>query len=137
MNRTFCLLSLVIIFTAFTGIAAADVRYDKINIAAFCNNAEALDGRSVEVSARVIAINAESKSMELFDSESKTMIVVSLSQLRKSERSSLINNDVRRVTVSGRARMVGERLMIDAEKIEILPAVSKLADQTVPLAVTN
>jgi len=47
------------------------------------------------------------------------------------------DNDVRRVAVSGRARMVGERLMIDAEKIEILPAVSKLTDQTVPLAVTN
>jgi len=137
MNRAFCLLSLVIIFTGFTGTAAADVRYTKINIAAFCNYPEALDGRFVEVSARVIAINAESKIMELFDSESKTMIVVRLSQLRKSERSSLINNDVRRVAVSGRARMVGERLMIDAEKIEILPAVSKLTDQTVPLAVTN
>ena len=137
MNRAFCLLSLVIIFTGFTGTAAADVRYAKINIAAFCNSPEALEGRFVEVSARVIAINAESKSMELFDSESKTMIVVSLSQLRKSERSSLITNDVRRVTVSGRARMVGERLMIDAEKIEILPVDNKLTDQTVPLAVTN
>ena len=137
MNRVFVLLGLALIFTGLTGMAAADVRYDRINIADFCNNPAVLDGRFVEVSARVIAINAESKSMELFDSESKTMIVVRLSQLRKSERSSLINNDVRRVAVSGRARMVGERLMIDAEKIEILPAVSKLTDQTVPLAVTN
>jgi len=118
-------------------MAAADVRYDRINIADFCNNPAVLDGRFVEVSARVIAINAESKSMELFDSESKTMIVVRLSQLRKSERSALINNDVRRVGVAGRVRMVGKRLMIDAERIEILPVETKLKDQTVPLAATN
>jgi len=135
MKRAVSVLGLVLILTGFTGIAAADVRYDKINIADFCNNPAAFDGRSIEVSGRVIAINAQSKSMELFDSQSKTVVVVRLSQLPKSERSALINNDVRRVQVSGRAKMVGQRLMIDAEKIEILKVETK--DQTVPLAVTN
>ena len=137
MNRAFCLLVLVAIFTGFTGLAAADVRYDKIKLADFCNNPDALEGRFVEVSARVIAINAESKSMELFDSASNTTIVVGLSQLPKSERKALMNNDVRRVEVSGRARMVGERLVIDAEKIATLPADTNVKDQTVPVAVTN
>jgi hypothetical protein len=135
MKRAVSLLGLVLILTGFTGIAAADVRYDKINIADFCNNPAAFAGRSVEVSGRVIAINAQSKSMELFDSQSKTVVVVRLSQLPKSERVALINNDVRRVGVSGRARMVGERLVIDAEKIDVLPIETK--DQTVPLAITN
>lgn len=135
MKRAVSLLGLVLILTGFTGIAAADVRYDKINIADFCNNPAAFDGRSVEVSGRVIAINAQSKSMELFDSQSKTVVVVRLSQLPKSERSALINKDVRRVGVSGRVRMVGERLVIDAEKIDVLPIETK--DQVVPLAVTN
>jgi hypothetical protein len=135
MKRAVSLLGLVLILTGFTGIAAADVRYDKINIADFCNNPAAFDGRSIEVSGRVIAINAQSKSLELFDSQSKTVVVVRLSQLPKSERVALINNDVRRVGVSGRARMVGERLVIDAEKIDVLPIETK--DQTVPLAVTN
>ncbi|HEX7294842.1 MAG TPA: hypothetical protein VF251_03755, partial [Pyrinomonadaceae bacterium] len=112
-----------------------DVRYDKIKLADFCNNPDALAGRFVEVSARVIAINAQSKSMELFDSATSTTIVVGLRQLTKSERKALMNNDVRRVEVSGRARMVGERLMIDAERIAILPVETK--DHTVPLAVTN
>ena len=137
MKRAVSLLGLVLILTGFTGIASADVRYDKINIADFCNNPAAFDGRSVEVSGRVIAINAQSKSMELFDSQSKTVVVVRLSQLPKSERAALINNDVRRVGVSGRARMVGERLVIDAEKIATLPADTNMKDQTVPLAVTN
>lgn len=135
MKRAVSLLGLVLILTGFTRIAAADVRYDKINIADFCNNPAAFDGRSVEVSGRVIAINAQSKSMELFDSQSKTVVVVRLSQLPKSERVALINNDVRRVGVSGRARMVGARLVIDAEKIDVLPIENK--DQIVPLAVTN
>jgi len=135
MKRAVSLLGLVLILTGLTGIAAADVRYDKINIADFCNNPAAFDGRSIEVSGRVIAINAQSKSIELFDSQSKTVVVVRLSQLPKSERVALINNDVRRVGVSGRARMVGERLVIDAEKIDVLPIETK--DQTVPLAVTN
>lgn len=135
MKRAVSLLGLVLILTGFTRIAAADVRYDKINIADFCNNPAAFDGRSVEVSGRVIAINAQSKSMELFDSQSKTVVVVRLSQLPKSERVALINNDVRRVGVSGRARMVGARLVIDAEKIDVLPIETK--DQIVPLAVTN
>lgn len=134
MKRAVCL-GLVLIFTGLAGIAAADVRYDKINIADFCNNPAALVGRSVEVSGRVIAINAQSKSMELFDSQSKTVVVVRLSQLPKSERRALMNNDVRRVGVSGRARMVGQRLVIEAEKIEVLPIETK--DQTIPLAVTD
>lgn len=135
MKRAVSLLGLVLILTGFTGIAVADVRYDKINISDFCNNPAAFDGRSIEVSGRVIAINAQSKSMELFDSQSKTVVVVRLNQLPKSERSALINNDVRRVGVSGRARIVGERLMIDAQKIDVLPIETK--DQTIPLAVTN
>ena len=136
MNRAFFLSVLLLVFVGVAGIAAADVRYEKINLADFCNNPEVFDGRSVEVSARVIAINAESKSMELFDSASSTMIEVKLRQLRKSDRSALINNDVRRVEVSGRARMVEGRLVIDAEKIEILP-LETVKDQTVPVAVIN
>ena len=137
MNRVFGLSVLFLTLLGFAGLASADVRYEKINLAEFCNNPAVLDGRSVEVSARVIAINAKSKSMELFDSATRTVIVVKLTQLRKAERSALINNDVRRVEVSGRARMVEGRLVIDAEQIEVLPAQSAVKDQTVPLAVTN
>jgi len=137
MNRAFCLSVFLLILTGSIGIAAADVRYDKINMADFCNNPEVFNGRSVEVSARVIAINAQSMSMELFDSESRTVIVVKLDQLRKSERSALFVNDVRRVGVSGRARTVAGRLTIDAEKVQILPVNTNVKDQTVPLAVTN
>ena len=118
MNRTFFLSALLVLLTGATAMATTDGRYTKINIADFCSHPEALNGRLVEVSARVIAINADSNSMELFDSESRTMIVVKMAELPKAQRSALVNNDIRRVTVAGRASMVGGRLVIDAQRIQ-------------------
>ena len=118
MNRTFFLSALLVLLTGATAMATTDGRYTKINIADFCNHPEALNGRLVEISARVIAINADSNSMELFDSESRTMIVVKMAGLPKAERSALVNNDIRRATVAGRASMVDGRLVIDAQRIQ-------------------
>ena len=75
----------------------------------------------VEIRAQVVAINADSKSMVLFDSPSKKMIDVRLNHLKKNERKALIRGDVRRVLVTGRASLVDGRMMIDAERIEALP----------------
>jgi hypothetical protein len=138
MNRTFFLSALLVLLTGATAMATTDGRYTKINIADFCNHPEVLNGRLVEVSARVIAINADSNSMELFDSESRTMIVVKMADLPKAQRNALVNNDIRRVTVAGRASMVGGRLVIDARRIEAVLIVAGAQAETpteiVPIA---
>src|SRR5262245_55353222 len=118
MKRSFAVF--VLIFAGLIGSAAASGRNDQISIAYLTNHPDAM-GSVVEVSAKVIAIGADSKSMKLFDSESRTMIQVNLAQLRKSERSALMRSDVRRVMVSGRARMVDGQLVIDAQKVAALP----------------
>jgi hypothetical protein len=124
--------------TASTGFASTDGRYNKINIADLRSQLECLESPLVEVSARVIAINADSSSMELFDSASKTTIMVKMNQLPKSERNALISNGVRNVTVAGRASKEGSRLVIDAQKIEVNDATAKgepfPTSATVPLA---
>ena len=120
MNRSVSLSLLLFIFVSVAGVAVADGRHDKINIADFLSNPDAFASPLVEINARVIAINANSKSMELFDSNTRTMILVNLSQLGKSERNALICNDVRQVTVTGRANMVQGRLVIDADSVQIL-----------------
>ena len=134
----FYLSALLVLLTGTAVLAATDGRYSKINIADYCSHFEALNGRLVEVSAKVIAINADSNSMELFDSESRTMIVVKMAELPKSQRSTLIASDVRRVTVAGRASMVGGRLVIQAQKIEATPIVTtakdELPSEVVPVA---
>jgi hypothetical protein len=125
MNRSVSLSLLLFIFVSFAGVAAADGRHDTINIADFLNNPNAFASPLVEINARVIAINANSKSMELFDSKTRTMILVNLSQLEKSERSALIRRDVRQVSVTGRANMVDGRLLITADSVQIVTIETK------------
>ena len=79
---------------------------------------DAFAGRTVEVKARVVAINADGQSIELFDSPSQTRISVQLAQLTKTERKALIRSDVREVLVRGRLAMIAGRLTIHAESVQ-------------------
>jgi hypothetical protein len=122
MKNAFRLTLSILIFAGFAGLAAAaDSRNDPIDILTFAGQPEELEGRIVEVSAQVIAISADSKSLELFDSQTRTLIRVRLIQLRKADRTNLMRTGVRRIAVTGRASVVGGRLVVDAERIEPLP----------------
>ena len=90
-------------------------------LSVYANQADDSEGRIVEVSAQVVAISADSKSLVLFDSPSKKMIDVRLNHLKKNDRNALIRGDVRRVLVTGRASLVDGRMVIDAQRIEALP----------------
>ena len=121
MNRAIKTTVSLLILSLWVGVGAAYGRDDRIDLAEFNTHPETFDGRMVEVSAQVIAISADSKSMELFDSASSTMIQVNLKQLPKAERSALMLSSVRRVAVSGRASTVAGRMVIEAQKIVVLP----------------
>ena len=121
MNRVFRLTVCLFIFNGLAGVAAAHGLHNQIDIPDPDIHSVPFDGRVVEISGKVIAINANSKSMELFDSQSRRLIEVRLTQLRKAERSALMRSDVCRVAVSGRAWMIDGRVVIDAQKIEAIP----------------
>jgi hypothetical protein len=120
MKRAFLL---TVAFLMFTGIAAANGRHSQIDN----SSPEVLNGQVIEINARVIAISADSKSMELFDSENSRLIQVRLTQLPKSERSALMLSGVRRVEVSGRASIVAGRLSVDAQRVVVLPVATESA----------
>jgi len=101
-------------------MATAATTNDEINVVELRNHPELFDGRAVEITGRVIAINADSKSLELFDSESKTTLRVRLEGLTRAQRDLLISSDVRRIRVVGRASKSRNRLVIDAEKVELV-----------------
>src|SRR5690349_13662415 len=101
MIKAFRLIPSFLLIAFFAGLAAAHGADERLDIADFAGNPEAFSGRNIEVNARVIAINADGKSLELFDSQSNTRISVRLTQLRKAERVALMRSDVRRVLVSG------------------------------------
>ena len=106
------------------GMAAAHGRYDHIDTTDFVNRPGDYQGRLVELTADVIAISADAKSLELFDSRSRIMITINLTQLQKSQRRALMHSPVRRLVVYGQAMVIGNQLTIDAHRVAGRPLES-------------
>ena len=118
MKLTFRLTLSLLIVVSFAGLTMARGADERLKIADFASGPDGFAGRTVEVEARVIAINADGQSLELYDSPSRTRISVQLAQLSKTERKALICSDVREVLVRGRASVVAGRLTIHAERVQ-------------------
>ena len=118
MISTFRLTLSFLIVIGFAGLTMAHEAADRVKIADFANDPSVFAGRTVEVQARVVAINADGQSLELFDSASHTRISVKLAQLSQTERQALICSDVREVLVRGRVAVVAGRLTIHAESVQ-------------------
>jgi hypothetical protein len=130
MNTAFRLTLSFLFVIGVTGLTRASSIGDQVNLADFASHPETFAGRLIEVNARVIAISADGKNLELFDSQSRTRIAVRLTQLPKTERLTLMQNDVRRVSVSGRASVIAGRLTIDADSVQIMPRASEAEVQS-------
>ena len=111
-----------VVVVSLAGGTLAGTANERVDIADFRRDPESFAGRSVEVQARVIAINADGQSLVLFDSPSHTRLSVQLTQLPKKERMALMNADVRQVMVRGCASIVEGRLTIHAQSV--LPVAS-------------
>ncbi len=118
MNSMFKLTLSFLIVICLAGLTMAHDAGERIKIADFASDPDAFAGRTVEVEARVVAINADGRSLVLFDSPSHTRISVQLAQLPKTERQTLIRSDVREVLVRGRVSMVAGRVTIHAESVQ-------------------
>lgn len=116
MNLTFRLTLSFLIVICFAGLTMA--HDERLNIADYASDPDRFAGRTVELQARVVAINADGQSLELYDSTSRTRISVQLAQLPKAERKALIRSDVREVLVRGQVSMVAGRLTIHAESVQ-------------------
>lgn len=115
------LVQLTLSILVLAGLAGAHGLYEPIKTTEFVAHPESYDGRLVEVRANIIAISADRKSLELFDSQSRMTITVKLTNLPKAQRSALIHSPARRLLVFGQATVIGRRLVIDAHKVEALP----------------
>jgi hypothetical protein len=101
-----------------SGLAVGQGRYQHLEFADFVKQPETFEGRMVEVTAKVVAINANGQSLRLFDSQSMTLINVSLSRLQEAQRRALLVQPVLKLTVYGRAEVLNGRLAIDAVRVE-------------------
>ncbi|MFN0088374.1 MAG: hypothetical protein ACKVX9_23490 [Blastocatellia bacterium] len=78
------------------------------------------EGRRVSITAEVVSVGADYLSLDLFDSNSKALIVVSLELLSKSQRQALVAGPVTRAMVLGRFEMRKGRTILKAEKVSII-----------------
>src|ERR1044072_7832434 len=115
--RTFISTLSFLIVIGFAGLTTARAD-ERLKIADFVSDPDSFAGRTVELEARVVAINANGQSLELFDSPSHTRISVQLSHLSKTERKKLLRSDVRHFLVRGRILIVAGQLTIHAESID-------------------
>ena len=118
MNSPFKLTLSFVIVISLAGLTMAHGAAERLKIADFASDPDSFAGRTVEIEARVVAINANGQSLELFDSPSHTRISVQLAQLPRAERMALICSDVRDVLVRGRVSLVAGRLTIHAESVQ-------------------
>ena len=98
-------------------VAVASDEYEAIDTTNFANRADAYQGRLVAVSGSVVAVNADRKSIQIFDTNTKALLEVSLLKLTKAQRNALILNPVRRVSVYGKTEVKNGKLSIDAHKV--------------------
>jgi hypothetical protein len=113
MNIIRLTLTLLVLAVA---VAASDA-YEPIDTTDFSNRAGTYQGRLVTVSGAVVAVNADGKSMQLFDANTKALIEVSLLKLKKAERNKLMLNPVRNVAVYGKTEVRNGKLSINADKV--------------------
>jgi hypothetical protein len=106
------------------GLAAANEGYEAIDTTNFVNRADSYQGRLVAVTGKVCAVSADGKSIQLFDAQSRALIDVTLTQLKKSQRRTLMLNPVRRVAVYGRVEMKNGKFVIDAHQVTPLAEAS-------------
>lgn len=110
-------LRLTLAILLLTGFANASVHYQQIDTTNFANNAAVFEGRLVAVTGRVCTVNADGKSVRLFDEESKALIEVSLVQMKRSQRRELMMTGVKQVAVYGKAEVKNGKLIINAHSI--------------------
>jgi len=98
-------------------VAVASDKYEPIDTTNFANRADAYQGRLVAVSGSVVAVNADRKSIQIFDTNTKALLEVSILKLTKAQRNALILNPVRKVSVYGKTEVRNGRLSINAHKV--------------------
>ena len=98
-------------------VVVANDAYESIDTTNFANRADSYQGRLVAVSGAVVAINADGKSIQIFDADTKALIEVRLLNLKKAQRNSLMLSPVRKISVYGKTEVRNGKLSIDAHKV--------------------
>ena len=124
--RTFALICCLAIPFLAQGIKVEN-GYAPVDLKEFVNRSAELEGRRVAITAEIVAVSADARTMNVFDNDSKTLVGVSLTQLSKSRRQILVGEPVRRVSVYGRVEVKNGRAVIKAD--QVMPLATNMVAQ--------
>lgn len=91
--------------------------YEQVDLKDFVNRPADYVGRRVAITAEVVSVSADYRAIDVFDSKSKALIAVSLTQLPRQLRQTLVTEPVHRVSVYGRIEVKRGRAVIKADKV--------------------
>jgi hypothetical protein len=109
---------------AFAQSRTVEHAYALIDLKAFATKPAEFEGRRVAVTADIFSVNADARTLNVFDAPSKALVSVSLTHLSKSQRQALIAEPVIRVSVFGRVEMKDGRAVIKAD--QVMPLATNL-----------
>ena len=101
--------------------------YAQIDLKEVATRAVELEGRRVAITAEIISISADTRTLNVFDNDSKTLVGVSLAQLSKTQRQTLVSGPIHRVSIYGRVEMKNGRAIIKAD--QVMPLATNLVAQ--------
>ena len=125
--RTLILVACLAVVGLAQGRAAGsntDGNYAQTDLKEISSHAVELEGHKVAITADIISISADRRSLVVFDNNTKTLANVSLAQLGKSQRHSLIADPIHRVSVFGRVEIKNGRAVIKAD--QVMPLATNL-----------
>lgn len=91
--------------------------YAEADLKEIANHSAEFEGRRVVITVEIISVNADQRTLNVFDNTSKTLAGVSLTQLTKSQRQSLITDPIHRVSVYGRVEVKNGHAVIKADQV--------------------
>ena len=120
---SFRILLAVILLT--TGVFAQTGRdynlpphYREVSLAEIRDNPTLFSGQRVTFTAEIFSLAADSRSLDLYDGKTRTLINVSLANIKKSERRALVQAPVHRISVSGKLNLDRGQVVLEAERVE-------------------
>ncbi len=99
-------------------VSSKPPQYREVSLTELIRNPDVYSGQRVTLTADILSLSANSRSLDLYDGLSRAMISVSLVNLKKSERRALMQTPVHRLSVSGWLNLERGQVVIQAERVE-------------------
>ena len=118
----FALVMLLLAGVVFGQTRGPETVYSETTLSEVNRHPDVFVGRRVALTGEIVSVSANYQSIHLFDGPSRSMINVSLGNLKKAERRALVLAPVRRLSVYGRLGLDQGQVVLRAEKVEPVSA---------------